>query len=416
MRALPAAPSPRSERHPIVVAGAGISGLTAALALAAAGFRVVIAERREELSKIGAGIQIGPNAGRVLARLGLDKAMAQAAIEPEAIDILNGVSGRRLTAVPGKAFRQRYGFPYRVIHRTDLQSVLAAAVARVAAIRLHLGTTVAESKLQPDSLLVRFKRHDGGEVVQAAALIGADGVWSAQRATIPQGAEPKPIGRTAWRALIPADAAPPFIDMTRVGLWLGPDAHLVHYPVAQGSAVNIVAVVAEAWDKPGWNMPGEPADIRARFAGWSGAARRLIGAPFSWQKYALAPVDPAGPWMNERTALIGDAAHAMVPFLAQGAAMAIEDAAVLAASLYGATDIQAALRAYEAARKPRVTRLWQAALGTGDTYHYGAAMAAMRNAALTIGGARLVLGQTDWIYRWAAPEPGTDMRAESAGR
>ena len=161
---MPAAPAQGSDRHPILVAGAGIGGLTAALALAACGFRVVVAERKEELSKIGAGIQIGPNAGRVLARLGLDRAMAQAAIEPEAIDILNGVTGRRLTAVPGRAFRQRYGFPYRVIHRTDLQSVLAAAVARVPAIRLLLGATVDSSKLQDDCLLVRLKRREGGEV------------------------------------------------------------------------------------------------------------------------------------------------------------------------------------------------------------------------------------------------------------
>ncbi len=413
---MPAAPSSGSERHPIVIAGAGTSGLTTALALAAAGFRVIIAERRDELSKIGAGIQIGPNAGRILARLGLDKAMAQAAIAPEAIDILHGVSGRRITSVPASAFHRRYAFPYRVIHRTDLQSVLAAAVARIPSIRLHLGTTIAESKLQSDSLLVRLKHQGGGEVVQAAALIGADGVWSTQRETIAGSAAPKPTGRTAWRALIPADTAPAFVDMARVGLWLGPDAHLVHYPVAQGAAVNIVAVVAEAWDKPGWNVPGDPAEIHARFAGWSGAARKLIGAPFSWQKYALAPVDPAGPWVSGRTALVGDAAHAMVPFLAQGAAMAIEDAAVLAASLYGASDIPAALSAYEAERKPRVTRLWQAARQTGDTYHYGGAMGALRDAALAVGGARLVLGQTDWIYRWLPPEPGGAMRAASAGR
>lgn len=413
---MPAAPQAASDRHPIVVAGAGIGGLTAALALAAAGFRVVIAERTEELSEVGAGLQIGPNAGRVLARLGLDRAMAQAALEPRAIDILNGVTGRRLTSVPDSAFRRRYGFPYRIIHRADLQSVLAAAVKRVPAIRLQLGTTAEGAKPQSDSLLVRLKRRDGAEVVQAAALIGADGVWSTQRQTIPGSVSPKPIGRTAWRALIPADMAAGFVDMKRVGLWLGPDAHLVHYPVAQGAAVNLVAVVEEAWEKPGWNVHGEAAEINQRFTGWCGAARRLIGAPFSWQKYALAPLDPTGPWVDGRTALLGDAAHAMVPFLAQGAAMAIEDAAVLAASLYGASDVPAALRAYHAARKDRVTRLWQAALRTGETYHYGAAMGTMRNAALTIGGARLVLGQTDWIYRWVPPEPGADMRAASVGR
>ena len=133
----------------------------------------------------------------------------------------------------------------------------------------------------------------------------------------------------------------------------------------------------------------------------------------------MAPLDPTGPWVNGRTALLGDAAHAMVPFLAQGAAMAIEDAAVLAASLYGATDVPAALRAYEAARKPRVSRLWRAALQTGETYHFGAAMGAMRNAALAVAGSRLVLGQADWIYRWLPPDSGADgsrMRATSTGR
>ena len=413
---MPAAPSKASERRPIVVAGAGIGGLTAALALAAAGFHVVIAERTEELSEVGAGIQIGPNAGRVLARLGLDKAMAQAAIEPEAIDILNGVTGRRITSVPDSAFRRRYGFPYRVIHRADLQSVLAAGCRRVPAIRLHLGTIVEDSKPQADGLLVRLKRSGGGEVVQATALIAADGVWSSHRESIRGSAGPKPIGRTAWRALVAADVVGGFTSMKRVGLWLGPNAHLVQYPVAQGAAVNLVAVVEEAWERPGWNTHGEAAEINARFADWCGAARRLIAAPIAWQKYALAPVDPTGPWVSGRTALLGDAAHAMVPFLAQGAAMAIEDAAVLAAALYGATDVPAALRAYEAARKPRVARLWEAAQWTGDTYHYRAAMGALRDAALTIGGARLVLRQIDWIYRWAPPDPGEAMRAASAGR
>jgi len=382
--------------------------LTAALTLAAAGFRVVIAERAEELSAVGAGIQIAPNAGRVLARLGLDKAMAEAAIEPQAIDILNGVTGRLLTSVPASAFRQRYGFPYRVIHRGDLQSVLAAAVGRLPAIRLALGTVVEGSQLQTDGLLLRLQRREGGEVMQAEALIAADGVWSSHRQSIPGGASPKPAGRTAWRALVPADVAAALTDMTRVGLWLGPDAHLVHYPVAQGSAVNIVAVVEEAWQRPGWNAHGEAGEINAHFAHWNSAARRLIAAPVAWQKHALATVDPAGPWVNQRTALLGDAAHAMVPFLAQGGAMAIEDAAALADVLYGAADVPAALSAYEAARKPRVVRICQAAQRTGDTYHFGAGMAVVRNAALTIGGARLILGQTDWIYRWMPPEPGAD--------
>ena len=397
---MPIAPARGSDRQPIIIAGAGIAGLTAALALAAAGFRVVVAERAEKLSELGAGIQIAPNAGRILATLGLDKAMAAVALEPEAIDIRNGASGRKLTSIPADAFRKRYGFPYRVIHRADLQSLLAAAVARRPAIRLQLGAVVEESMVQPVGLLVRLKRRDGSEVIQATAVIGADGVWSSHRAHIPGAAQPKPTGRTAWRALIPADVARSLTDMTRVGLWLGPDAHLVHYPVAQGSAVNVVAIIEETWDRPGWNAHGEPKDIAQHFSAWCKPARDLIAAPVAWQKFAIVAVDPAGPWTAGRVALIGDAAHAMTPFLAQGAAMAIEDAALLAASLYGATDIPAALAAYEAARKPRVARLAEASKRTGDTYHFGSTMAAVRNAALAIAGPRLIFGQSDWIYRW----------------
>jgi salicylate hydroxylase len=405
------------ERQPVVVAGAGIGGLTAALSLAAGGFSVVVAERATEVSEVGAGVQIGPNAGRVLAGLGLDGAMADAGIEPDAIDILNGMTGGRITSVPGAAFRARYGFPYRVIHRADLQGLLLAAVNRVPAVDLRLGTVVEGSRQRGDEFLVHLERDDQREDIPATALIAADGVWSQQRQAIPRSAAPKPIGRTAWRALIPAPLASAIAERRRVGLWLGPNAHLVHYPVARGSMVNVVAVVEEAWDRPGWNVPGQAAEIRTHFAHWSEAARRLIAAPASWHKYALAPLDPAGPWIDGRTALLGDAAHAMVPFLAQGAAMAIEDAAVLAASLTGTADIPKGLRAYEVARKPRVARVWQAALQTGNTYHFGSLTGAVRNAALAIAGERLVLGRTDWIYRWTPPEPaGSAILAASAGR
>lgn len=406
-----------SEQQPIVIAGAGIGGLTAALALAAAGFRVELAERTEALSEVGAGVQIGPNAGRVLAGLGLDAAMAEAAIEPQAIDILNGITGRRLTTIAGSAFRQRYGFPYRVIHRADLQSLLAAAVARTPAIRLHLGTIVEGAQRQANGLLVSLKRGEDSDTLPASTLIAAEGVWSAHRQTILDGAIPKPTGRTAWRALAPAGLVTGLADMRRVCLWLGPNAHLVQYPVARGTAVNLVAVVEEIWHRPGWSGNGEPAEIAERFAGWCDVVRRLVATPTAWRKHALATVDPAGPWVDERTALLGDAAHAMVPFLAQGAAMAIEDAAVLAASLNGTADVPSALRAYEAARKPRVKRLWQAALSTGETYHFGTAMGTLRNAALAVAGTRLVLGQAGWIYQWVPPEiGGPATRAERLGR
>ncbi len=395
------------EKQTLVIAGAGIAGLTAALALSARGFPVVVAERVESLSDIGAGIQIAPNAGRVLADLGLDTTIAAAATEPAAIDVHDGPTGRLIVAIATPEFRKRYGFPYRVIHRADLQSILAAAAVR-AGIRVDLGTTVEGYAAEADGLLVRtHKIGRGAELLPAAALIGADGVWSTLRETIAASARPATTGRTAWRAIIPADVARDLVAPNHVGLWLGPDAHLVHYPVARGAAVNLVAIVEGSWNKRGWSAPGDAADLARRFSGWSAAVRGLLATATSWQKFALLELDPTAPWVAGRVALIGDAAHAISPFLAQGAAMAIEDAAVLADALDGAADLPMTLRTYAEARRARVVEVGAASRRTGDVYHFAGARALARNTALRLGGARLVLSRNDWIYRW---------RAEKAGR
>ena len=214
--------------------------------------------------------------------------------------------------------------------------------------------------------------------------------------------EPSP----AWRTTIPRDNVPEGVPANRVVLWLGPYAHLVHYPIAGGAAVNVVAVVEENWDKPGWNARGDYRRIAERFNNWPQAVRTILAAPQGWQKWALAGVDPTGAWVDGNTALLGDAAHAMVPFLAQGAAMAIEDAAVVADCLKASpADIPAALAAYEAARKPRVVKVWNAAKRTGEHYHMDGTLARLRDVALGLLGSRLVLAQNDWIYRWRADTP-----------
>lgn len=375
-----------SERRTIAIAGAGIGGLTAALALARAGFGVTIAERARALSTIGAGIQIAPNAGRVLAQLGLEAAIAARATELEAIVIRSGRHGGTLAAIPAAAFRDRTGMPYRVIHRADLQAVLVEAVRAEPAIDLRLGT-------------------EGGAIHNAEATIAADGVWSSHRDAMAGAARAAPSGRTAWRATVPVAALPEGARADAVGLWLGPGAHLIHYPVGGETAVNIVAIVEDASsDDRAWSAPGDPALLAARFAGWSGEARAVVAAPSAWQTFALATVDAGGPWVAGSTALLGDAAHAMLPFLAQGAAMAIEDAAVLAAALAATSDVAAALAAYERERRPRVARVAVASARTGAWYHATGARAVARDAALRIGGAALVLGMNDWIYRWRPPD------------
>jgi salicylate hydroxylase len=409
---LAALPHPKSGERPIIViVGAGIGGLTAALSLSAAGFRIFVAERADHLSEVGAGIQLSPNAGRVLAGLGLDRAIAAAAIEPTTLEIRSGADGQVLVALPIATFRQRYGFPYRVIHRADLQTILANAIAADPSIVLECAATVADTLPQPEGPLVRIRTAHGVDVVPSVAIVAADGVWSTFRQRVAGSATPQATGRTAWRALIPADSARDLIAMDRTALWLGPHAHLVHYPVAKGAAVNVVAIVEERWDKPGWSAVGESAEIARHFGRWSPAARRLISAPVSWQKFAITRVDAGGPWTHDRLALLGDAAHAMDPYLAQGAAMAIEDAAILADRLSAVADVPAALRAYEAGRKARVVLVAAAARRVGAQYHYGGLMAFARDAALRLAGERLILERNDWIYRW---QPSAPDHAEAA--
>jgi salicylate hydroxylase len=389
------------ERPTIVIAGAGIGGLTAALSVADAGFHVVIVERSAELLEIGAGIQLSPNAGRVLAALGLEDAIATAAIEPVAIEVRNGSSGASLLSIPVATFVARYGFPYRVIHRADLQTVLAAAVGRRSDIRLILGARIDDVLARDDGLFIRVRRTDGNEVLAAAGIVGADGVWSETRARLAGSRGAMPTGRTAWRTVIPIDNAPASLATDRVGLWLGPRAHLVHYPVAHGAAVNVVAIVEEAYDKPGWAAGADYRFVAERFHDWCPEVRTLVSAPSPWQKFAINVVDPSGPWTEGRTALLGDAAHAMVPFLAQGAAMAIEDAAVLGRALAASPDdIPSAFAAYATERRPRVAQVWKAARRTGDHYHQTGFMAAARDFVLRTAGPKFLLGRNDWIYRW----------------
>jgi salicylate hydroxylase len=204
------------------------------------------------------------------------------------------------------------------------------------------------------------------------------------------------------------------MPIDRVCLWLGRRAHLVHYPVAQGAELNVVAIVEEDWRSEEWSSPGEAADIGARFAGWTAPARAIVAAAPLWQKFAVATVDPSAAWRDDRVLLIGDAAHAMPPFLAQGAATAIEDAAALADALSATGDTVAALSAYVAARRRRVIAVAAASRRAGARFHMSGVMAMARNAALKVAGERLILRESDAIYQASPQDPGS-LRA-SRGR
>jgi salicylate hydroxylase len=388
--------SPRT----VVIAGAGIGGLTAAIALARRGFPVTVLEQAERLEPIGAGIQLSPNASRVLNDLALGDRLAPQVVAPFALNVMNARSGRVLARAPLANAAQQYGAPFWVIHRGDLHAVLREALEAAAPGALQLGVRVEDIATDHNGVTVSGRKDAQPFDAQGSVLIAADGVWSALRARIDPSAEPRFTQHTAWRALVPADAVAPAFRAPTINLWLGRHSHLVHYPVRGGSLVNVVAIVRDAWRETGWSAVGERDEILGRFpAGlWHAPARELIGAAQQWQKWALYDCPPLKRWGQGPVTLLGDAAHPMLPYLAQGAAMAIEDAAVLAASLAKTPDdAPAALRAYEAKRQRRTARTQTAARRNRTIYHMGGGL---RTLLLSAEGGRGLMRRYDWLYRW----------------
>ena len=387
----------------ILIAGAGIGGLALALALVAKGFRATILEQAERLDDAGAGIQLSPNATRILIDLGLSSALASVAFAPEAIRVLAGSTANELVRLPlGQAAEFRYGVPYWVIHRGDLHGALLHAVRSSAEVRLQLGTRVEDFAIHSGGVTVDAWTRSRPLEEQGIALVGADGVWSRVRARLGDAEGPRFRQRTAWRALVPAAAVSAKQRQPVSSLWLGANAHLVHYPVRAGKWINIVAIVEDSWHQVGWHQLGARSEIISRFAGWAPEAQALLATPTdAWSKWALYDHAPLRSWTRGPITLLGDAAHPMLPFLAQGGAMAIEDAAVLARCLAKMPeDPAAALRGYEGLRRSRTARVVRQARRLGTIYHLSGPAAMMRNLALIATGGQELLASYDWLYDW----------------
>jgi salicylate hydroxylase len=392
----------------IFVAGAGIGGLTASLALAKQGFRVIILEKAARLEEAGAGLQLSPNASRVLIDLGLQPRLAARAVIPDAIGIMSARSGGEIARLPlGEAATARAGAPYWVVHRADLQAALQAEVNDHPDIELRLGCQFEDAATHAKGLTVVQRSGMTRRQEVALALVGADGIWSAVRNHLFPERQPQFSGLIAWRGTLEATQLPREYTSRRVQLWMGPDAHLVAYPISGARQINVVAVVPGTWNRPGWSAPGDTTEIKNAFATlqWPAPARMLIGAVDGWRKWALFTIPDGGEWTAGAIALLGDAAHAMLPFAAQGAGMAIEDAAVLAKCLgesqdQGGPTISAAMQRYQRLRRSRVARIQRTARQAGRIYHLTGPAAYARDLAIKAMGAKRMLARQNWIYDW----------------
>ena len=380
----------------IAIAGGGLGGLTAALALSQEGHEVIVLEQATAHRTAGAGIQLSPNASRVLLRLGLRSALDGKVTATERSRFRHFRTGRRITeARLGAEAEARYGAPYWQIHRADLHEALQTALANHPHVELRLGHAVTASTLREEGGAVTLPGVDG----PVDMLLGADGIHSEVRRWCFGEAPARFTGQVAWRFLVPSEALAPALRAPDSQVWWGPGKHFVHYPVEGGARINGVAVVeARAWTEESWALPGQPEDLRKAFQGWHPELQELLervtpGGLFQW---GLFDRDPLPRWHRGPVALLGDACHPTLPFLAQGAAMAIEDSAALALALKQVPTLEGALARYETWRRPRTARIQQLSRRYGWVYHLGAPLAGFRNLA-----APLARGTTmDWLYRY----------------
>ncbi len=334
--------------------GAGLGGLTAAAALLQRGFDVTVYEQAGELGEIGAGVQLSPNAMKVMRALGIEKEVLAVSYEPERHVIRSWKSGRELSSTPLKgALQSAYGAGYYGFHRADLHQVLQRAVP---AQRVRLGVKCAGVSLGGEGALLAFE--DGSQLA-SDVVIGADGVHSIVRASVLGPESPRFTGNVCWRGLVPAEAMAPGEISPDMTVWFGPGASFIYYYVRGGKLVNWVAMCeADEWRSESWKFEGDRNEVIERYKRWHPTVRRLIDKSDRYLKWALLDRDPLPRWSQGCATLLGDAAHPMLPYLAQGACMAIEDGYAVAASLdRHPGDIARALQDYDAARRQRTARV-----------------------------------------------------------
>jgi salicylate hydroxylase len=385
--------------EPVLIAGAGIGGLAAAIALARRGIASHVLERRSAFSEEGAGIQIGPNGTRILRELNVADELQPRVGTPHLISVREGESGIELARLPlGRWIEARHGAPYWVAQRSDLHAALLHAARNEPLIALSMGFAVTEVATEPGRVAVA----DGTDQAwTGSVLIGADGLWSSVRQLVFQSDKPRFVGKSAARSVIPLDMLPPEFKR-ETGIWLFPDAHVVHYPVSAKTELAIVAILPDRQDdEQDWSAPVPPDWVHEHLPAAAPPLRDLVMRARTWRKWSLHTMPLMQSLTRGPVALLGDAAHPILPYLAQGGALALEDALVLAIELHGRTDdMPAALKRYELRRRWRVARLAAASRRNGRIYQLTGTLAAARNFALRQLPPRQLMARYDWIYGW----------------
>jgi len=384
----------------VVVAGAGIGGLTTALALADQGFRVCVLERAKHPQEEGAGIQLGPNATKVLNAMGLYDDIAKLSSRVNSIHIRDGLSGHTISHIPvGDVVIKRHNAPHLVIHRTDLHRILHTHADQNQRIDLFHFAQVRDFLDTGKEMVVRTTQ---GDKIEGRILIAADGVWSKLREPVLNDGPPISTNLIAWRCLIDPADAPHECRVHETGLWLLPKVHLVHYRVRGGKLLNLVAMTPGHAEIRGWSEPGDKQALAQAFANAAQPIQALIEASNNWYSWPLFSRPPAKTYIKGRIALLGDAAHPTLPCLAQGGAMAIEDAYILARCLkVDLNNLTEGLKKYDKLRVERTGRLQLASRAAADMYHMSGPQRLARNLTLKMAAKfapERPLQRYDWLY------------------
>lgn len=382
----------------IIIAGGGIGGLAAAAGLAQKGYRSIVLERSRELGEIGAGIQIGPNAFHAFDYLGVGDEARAKAVYIDQLRLMDAVGGEEISHIPvGEAFRARFGNPYAVVHRADLHGVLLDFCRASDLVDLRTEHAVIGYEQDGDSVSALL---DGRDPVKGAALIGADGLRSAVRQQMLQDGEPLVSGHSTYRSVIPTEQMPEDLRWNAATLWAGPKCHIVHYPLKGWKVFNLVVTFHDDAPEPVVGKPVSKQEVARGFEHISPRARQIIEHGDDWKLWVLCDREPVDTWIDGRVVLLGDAAHPMLQYFAQGACMAMEDAVCLSHMLEAHSgDFDAAFAAYLDQRVARTTRVQVGARLIGEyIYHPAGAKARLRNSVMQSMSADDYYDRLAWLY------------------